>query len=146
MQRISGLVVFLIGLAILWQGSHLGMGTARTPGSGFFPNLVAIGLMVLSLVLVIKGGKDEEEEKRSFSLRATLRILIVFLALMAYSFLLEYLGFLLTSFMLTTYLFWAFGSKKWYMAVAWAATFVVVAYLLFDVVLEANLPKGVLGI
>jgi putative tricarboxylic transport membrane protein len=143
-QRLYGVVVFLIGAAILWQGRHLGMGSLRGPGSGFFPNVVAIGLMVLSLVLIIRGSK--EEEGISFSARAALRILFVFLALIAYSFTLDYLGFLIVSFLLVTYLFRAFGSKKWYMAFAWAFVFVAVAYLLFDTLLEGNLPKGILGV
>jgi hypothetical protein len=105
-------------------------------------------MMILSLFLIISKRKPEEKaEGESFSPKSLIRILIVFAALLAYSFTLEYLGFVLVSFLLMSYLFKAFGgSKKWHVAVLWALISVAIAYLLFDVLLEGNLPRGILGI
>ena len=116
------------------------MGSLRGPGPGLFPNLVAILMMILSLFLIIPRRKGEGE---SFSARSTLRLVIVFIALLAYSFALEYLGFVVVSFLLMTYLFKTFGtSRKWYAAVLWALASVGMTYLLFEVLLEGNLPQG----
>jgi putative tricarboxylic transport membrane protein len=142
MDRICGLVTFFLGAGILWQGSSLGMGSLRVPGPGFFPNLVAFLMMILSLFLVIPKSKGEFPSDRF-----TIHVVIVFVVLLAYSFALEYLGFVVVSFLLMIYLFRAFGgSRKWYVAVLWALALVGMTYLLFEVLLEGNLPKGVFGI
>jgi putative tricarboxylic transport membrane protein len=144
MERICGFVTFFLGTGILWQGRHLGMGSLRGPGPGFFPNLVAILMMILSLFLIIPKRKGEGE---SFPTQFTIRVVIVFVVLLAYSFTLEYLGFVVVSFLLMAYLFRAFGgSHRWYGAVLWALASVGMTYLLFEVLLEGNLPKGVFGI
>jgi putative tricarboxylic transport membrane protein len=146
MDRIYGFVTFFLGAGILWQGRHLGIGSLREPGPGFFPNLVAILMMILSLFLIIPKRKGGEEGK-SFSAQFTIRVVIVLVALLAYSFALEYLGFVVVSFLLMAYLFRAFGgSRRWYGAVLWALASVGMTYLLFEVLLEGNLPKGVFGV
>jgi hypothetical protein len=142
MDRICGLVTFFLGEGILWQGRPLEVGSLRVPGPGFFPNLVAILMMILSLFLIIPKRKGE-----SSSARFTIQMVIVFVVLLAYSFALEYLGFVVGSFFLMAYLFMAFGgSRRWYVAVLWALVSVGMTYLLFEVLLEGNLPKGVFGI
>jgi hypothetical protein len=144
MDRICGFFIFFLGIAILWQGRHLEMGSLRGPGPGFFPNLVAILMMVLSLLLMIPRRKGNGE---SVSAKSSSQIFIVFITLLAYSFTLEYLGFVFSSFLLMAYLFKAFGgSKRWGVAVLLASVSVGFAYLLFDVLLKGNLPKGIFGI
>lgn len=144
MDRLYGFFFFFLGMAILWQGRHLEMGNLRGPGSGFFPNLVAILMMILSLFLIIPKRKSEG---KLFFAKSSIHVLIVFVVLLAYSFTLEYLGFIIVSFLLMTYLFKVFGgSKKWRGAVFWALITVVLAYLLFDTLLEGNLPRGILGV
>ena len=144
MDRITGVVVFLLGTGILWQGRRLWMGTLRGPGPGFFPNLVAISMIILSLLLIIPGGKEESKASR-FSANVVIRICIMFVSLVTYSFALEFLGFLITSVLLMTCLFKVFGSLRWRASVLYALISVGASYLLFDVALEGNLPKGVLG-
>jgi putative tricarboxylic transport membrane protein len=144
MDRLYGFFFFFLGMAILWQGRHLEMGNLRGPGSGFFPNIVAVLMVILSLFLIIKRRKGETE---SFSAKSAIQVLIVFVLLLAYSFALEYLGFIIASFLLMAYLFKAFGgSKKWSAAVLYAVISVGLAYLLFDSLLEGNLPRGILGV
>ena len=94
---------------------------------------------------------SEKERRRGkespFQPRSTIRVVIVFVVLLAYSFALEYLGFVVVSFLLMAYLFRAFGgSRRWYVAVLLALTSVGMTYLLFEVLLEGNLPKGVFGV
>ncbi len=142
MDRLYGVVVLLLGASIFWQGRHLGTGSLRGPGPGFFPNLVAILMMVLSLFLIIPKRRGE-----SFSAQSTIRVIIVFVVLLAYSFALQYLGFIIASFLLMAYLFKTFGgSRRWYGAVLWAIASVGTSYLLFEVLLEGNLPRGVFGV
>jgi hypothetical protein len=143
MDRIWGILIFLLGGAILWQGKNLTIGTLRGPGPGFFPNLVAALMMILSLFLIIP---KKQEKGESVFPKSAIRVLILFFVLLTYSLGLEHFGFILVSFLLMTYLFKAFSdSQKWHIAVFWALLSVGFAYVLFDVLLESNLPKGILG-
>jgi len=143
-DRLYGFIIFFLGMIIFWQGRYLDVGNLQEPGPGFFPILVAILMMILSLFLIISRRKSEG---KFFFAKPSIHVLIVFVVLLAYSFTLEYLGFIIVSFLLMTYLFKAFGgSKKWRGAVLWALASVVLAYLLFNVLLEGNLPRGILGV
>jgi putative tricarboxylic transport membrane protein len=145
MDRIVGIVIFLIGAGIFWQGKRLWMGTLRGPGPGFFPNLVSILIMILALFLIIPKVKGKSEGG-VFTLNATIRIAIILAALVAYSFALEPLGFLATSFLLMACLFRVYGNLRWPVAILYSLIGVVASYLLFEVALEGNLPKGVIPI
>jgi len=143
-NRLSGLVVFLLGFAIFWQGRSLSIGTLHAPGPGFFPALVALALVVLSVALMMGGGKKEgEEDALSFS--AIVRMLLLFASLVAYFLLLEYLGFVIVSFLLMFFLFCWVGRQRWYLAFSSAVVCIGLAYLLFEVLLKSNLPRGVFG-
>ena len=145
MDRISGGVVLCLAAAILWQGKHLAIGNLRAPGPGFFPNLIAVILIILSLILLIAG--DKKADKSPLIVRQSgRRLLPVFLALLGYFFLLEFLGFVVTSFLFMAVLFMTVTIQKWYRALLWAFVTTGFAYLIFEVLLKSNLPKGVLGI
>jgi putative tricarboxylic transport membrane protein len=70
---------------------------------------------------------------------------IVFVALLVYFFFLESLGFIVVSFLLMTFLFVVMASQKWHIALLQAFIFVGLAYLLFEILLKSQLPKGVFG-
>lgn len=143
-DRISGLVVFLLAFGIFWQGRGLSIGSLHAPGAGFFPALIAAVLVVLSLCLVIRGGKREDEED-AVSATSIIRMLMVFVALVGYFLLLEYLGFVIVSFLLMLFLFLWVGRQKWYIAFLSAVLCIALAYVLFEILLKSNLPRGVFG-
>ena len=144
MERKSGLVVFFLAVVILWQGRGLSFGGLHAPGPGFFPTLVAAVLVILSLFLIIPGGKGVKQES-PLSASSFIRMLIVFVALVGYFFFLEYLGFVIISFLLMAFLFLWVARQKWYFAFSSAVICIGLAYILFDVLLKSNLPRGVFG-
>jgi putative tricarboxylic transport membrane protein len=143
-DRISGLIVFFLGIVILWQGRSLSIGTLRAPGSGFFPMLLAVTLMILSLLLVIPRARKEAGQS-SFSAQHLGRVSMLFVALLVYFAFLEYLGFVIMSFLLMAFCFIRVARQKWYTALFWAFVSIGLAYLLFDILLKSSLPRGVFG-
>jgi putative tricarboxylic transport membrane protein len=144
MEKVCGLVVFCLGLAIIWQGRGLSFGTLSAPGPGFFPFLLAGVLIVLS-VPVFFMGQAKEGEDRFFTATGLRRVGSVFLALIAYYVLLERLGFLPVSFLLMAFLFAFIAKYVWHKALVCAFLSTGLAYLLFEILLKSNLPKGALG-
>jgi hypothetical protein len=72
-------------------------------------------------------------------------MLVVFLALLAYFLLLEYLGFVTVSFLFMAFLFFWVARQKWYVALSSAGICTVLAYILFEVLLKSSFPRGVFG-
>ena len=152
-ERIYGIVFLGLGFAILWQGRSLTIGSFRSPGSGLFPALMAVVILILALILIIFPPKEAAAKPTECAtkidtartLRSVLRIALVFAALLAYAFLLEYLGFVTVSFVLMVLLFVAFGSESYWRAILKAVLFTGLAYALFELLLKSNLPRGPLG-
>jgi putative tricarboxylic transport membrane protein len=144
MDRISGIVVLLLGAAILWQGRHLTTGSLRSPGPGFFPFLLAAVMIILALFLIVP-GKKKESARESSAFPSIGRVSIVFIALLVYFFFLESLGFVIVSFFLMAFLFIVMASQKWHLALLQSFIFVGLAYVLFEVLLKSQIPRGVMG-
>ncbi len=146
MERVYGIVVFCLALAILWDGRKLIFGTFRSPGSGMFPDLIAGLMLFLSLLLILFPKKlGGGSAGPSFSKGPMGRLLLVFAALFLYAILLESLGFVIVSFFLTILLFAVFGFQSYTGTVLKAFISTGLAYVLFEVLLKSNLPRGILG-
>ncbi len=145
MDRLYGIVVLGLGIGILWDGRDLSIGTLRSPGSGLFPDLMAVIMILLALVLIFLPQKKEKENNQTVSAKSIARLSAVFLAMVLYSFFLESLGFLIVSFLLTMLLFIAFGSQSYWKAIMRAAVFTGLAYTIFEVLFKSNLPRGIFG-
>ncbi len=141
MERLSGIVIFALGIAILWEGRTLTFGSLRNPGSGMFPCLIAIMMLVLSAILIALPPKTESQGQR-ISGMVLVRICSVFAALVLYALFLETLGFLVVSLLLSMFLFAVFDSRKYWIAVVRAFVLTGLAYVLFDLLLKSNLPRG----
>ena len=144
MDRVYGFVILGIGIGILWEGRSLSIGSLRNPGSGMFPALIAVAMVILSSMLILFPQK-KDGDRPLVSAKSLLRLSAVFLAMMLYALFLESLGFLIVSLLLTTLLFIAFGSQSYWKAIFRAIVFTALAYTVFEVLFKSNLPRGLLG-
>jgi putative tricarboxylic transport membrane protein len=145
MERISSLIVFVIGLLITWQASKLRLGGFHKPGPGLFPLILGLILILLSLILLIQSKGRPGSRSFSFG-ESPKRIVMVYGSLLAYVAILEYAGFLLSSFLLIFFLFVVLGEYTVKRAALTALAATAVAYVLFDVLLKSPLPKSLIGV
>jgi putative tricarboxylic transport membrane protein len=143
MERVNGLIIFLFGLVIFWQGRALEIGGLHQPGPGFFPKLIACVLIILSFPIFL--GRKTESDEELFSASRLGRVVTVLGALIGYFLLLEFLGFALSSFCLMGFCFLFIGRQRWYAGLFWAFVTTGLAYVLFQILLKSELPKGVFG-
>jgi len=145
-NRIIGFVVFFVGAWILWEGRRLPMGSLGSPGPRFFPVILAVMLMFLSLFLIAKKGEKDVAEGSFFSWPVILRrVAPVYGALIGYFLLLEHLGFVVVGLLLMIFLFGRFSSLKWYLAFAAALISIGLSSLFFGTLLKSYIPRGVFG-
>jgi len=149
LNKMSALFCFFLGIAVLMKGVYLGLKTNLEIGPGFFPFVAGGILAFLSVVLVIQSFIDPgiSEYKKSFWINShgLKRVFFTLLAISAYPLILDRLGFLLTTFFLLFFLFRMIARLKWRVVVAGGTLTTVIAYLIFEIWLKANLPQGYLG-
>lgn len=124
-----------------------GLGTFRYPGPGFFPFLVGLVLLFLSIGMIGTAMKERAKslnfkEWPSFHKNVSATLLVLF----AYAFTLEPLGYVLGSFLLFIYLFKFPAGKRWWVSFVLSVLVVSITYYFFGVLLKTQFPKGILNI
>ena len=61
---IASVLLIIIGIAVIIWAFRLQVGTLLRPLAGFFPLLVGVAVIVLSLVLLSRGGSGAEKRPR----------------------------------------------------------------------------------
>jgi putative tricarboxylic transport membrane protein len=146
MDRITGSIIAFLGIGILWEGGHLTRGTLGHPGPGFFPTLLATLLIILSLFLIIPKGKKEEGGEVFPPWSTIYRQLIpIYAALLAFTGLLDFVGFILLTLLLMFFLFVKISYLKWYTAMLAAFVSTGVIYFIFGLILKSSFPIGLLS-
>jgi putative tricarboxylic transport membrane protein len=144
---VSGVILLALSMGTFFESRKLEIGALSSAQTGFFPFILSVLLAVLSLILLGQALKGKNEGtipawvgkggwKR---LGLTLGILFFF----AVSF--EYLGYLISTFLLIFILVKAFGNRKWWVAVFFALLSAFGSYLIFGILLKTPLPPGIPG-
>ncbi len=141
----GGLFWLLMAIFVSVMGVKFGLGTLGYPGPGFFPFLVGLILFCFSFGIIIIAFKEKAKgpgftEWPFFGKKVFATLAILF----AYSFSLEYLGFIIGSSLLMFYLFKVPGAQKWWLSATATVVTIALAYYFFVVLLKAQLPKGLL--
>lgn len=147
---LSSVVWIVMGILFVVGSLPLGlMKKGGIPGSGFLPFLSGLALVFLSLFVLIPAlGQKEKAASREafFPERDSFRkLLFAVCALFAFGAVMEYVGFFFTTFFFVFFVTWVMEPKGWRIFSVLSLIAAVTSYLLFVVLLEVQLPKGLLG-
>jgi len=122
-----------------------GIGTFRSPSSGFFPFWLGVVLVVLTLALAIMNLFQEERGKITDLWKGTKwgQVILFMILILIYSILLNTLGYLITTFLLILMLFCIGERKGVWIKIAIAVVVVLASHIIFCYWLKVNLPQGV---
>ncbi len=144
----SGSFLLVLGLIIIEESLRLHIGTPQEPGAGFYPMLTGIVIAGLSLLLLTTCLWSVRRKKARPSGPAKpvrlKKMALAVGALLAYTFTLETLGFLLTTFFLMIFMLRVVEPLKWKVVLLTASLTASGCYLLFEVFLQAQMPAGLL--
>lgn len=151
-DRFGGLFWFVVGVGICIGSMNLNLGTLHKPGAGFVPFLTGIVLGVLGLILtwstfskaLSEGEEGEKGSKKIIVAFTQKRFVFALLALFGYAFLLEPIGFFITTFLFLLLSFKLTEAKKWVMPLVLSVSAVIISYLIFSVWLQLQFPRGIL--
>jgi putative tricarboxylic transport membrane protein len=142
-DRWIGFLFALFSLYVCVESVRLGLGTYQQPGAGFVPFCAGVILGVLSLALIFLAFV--RDAKKAETWHNPDRILMVFLAILGFTLLLEWLGFILSALLLIWFLLKVVERRGWSFSVGVALLVAGASYVVFDVWLRAQLPAGILG-
>ena len=146
---------FLVGLSVIVcvASIKIGIGTLGNPGSGFMPFIAALFFGLLSLFQLGKlylrkksrlntiniqtgeVGRDDESKNK---------IILVIVALSAYTVIMLKIGYLISTFFLMIFLLRIGSSTKWRFVFISSLVITLLSYLIFDRWLSCRFPAGIL--
>jgi hypothetical protein len=128
------------------ESYRLGLSTANRPGPGFFPFVAAAGMGLLAIFRLAGSTRKSltDDLELGFANDAGL-VLYVIAGMIAYAFLLDLLGFPLCTFLLIAFYLKVIAARSWGAALSYAAVVALASHAFFDLLLRAELPRGVLG-
>lgn len=150
-ELIGGLFWLVLALGYVFESLRQGLMLRGVPGPGFLPFLCGVILAVMSGSIVVKAIiKRHSDEKdggiQPFDVAGLVRIIIAVTALFGYSFLIEHLGFAVTTFLFMLVTLRIMEPKSWKFTIGVSFIVSVISFVLFVLLLEVPLPKSPLGI
>ena len=143
--------IFLALILIVFYGVSTTFGgmTISTDiiGPQGFPQMiivVSIVLLVINTVSIVKktknGNKKEKKERNDEGVKAMLSCIALFAA---YIFTMNYLGFLISTFVFSIVTIWALGYREKVKGIAFVIILTLVITLVFGKVFFVSLPRGI---
>jgi len=147
-DRVSGIFWFLFSVFVSIESYRLGLGTLHQPGPGFLSFWTSVAMGIISIGVLARAWTPMEAGERKspiFGKENLLKIPFVLLSLFLYAFFMEVLGFIPVTLLLFIFLLGMIERKKWRLTIFVSIVVTGISYLLFEVWLKAQLPKGLLG-
>ncbi len=136
----------LLSLYLAIESHRLGLSTGNRPGPGFFPFGAAAAIAILSAFRLVKNFRRRAAAEVAESAGSEAHLVLgVIAGMVAYVFLLDVLGFLLCTFLLVAFYLKVIAARAWRVSASFAAAVALGSHLFFDVLLNAQLPRGLLG-
>ena len=148
-DRLFAGILLLLGLYIVWNALDYGYMRGTTPGPGFFPLWIGLGLTILSAINVIRSVTGAEKLDATFDAAGLYKALSIFAAIAMFILLTPLIGMLIGTALLIPVI--AFVLRpRWTLRfaatiAAIALVFPVACHYLFAVYLQVPLVEGPLG-
>jgi len=149
-DRWSSLVWLGIAIFICIHSLRLSLGTFRNPGPGFLSFCAALIVGVLALVVHLQSRRipasGEKIKPLWMDKSRGRKMVLTVLALLGYAVIMNYLGFLVSTFFFLVFLLRVIEPQRWPVALLGPLAASAAFFCLFELGLKSQLPKGPFGI
>ncbi len=147
-DRIS--MLFLVGVAfvICFESTRMGVGSLSDPGIGLVPMGCGLILGILGLIGFAGTRGKEEKERVGFWHKGVSwgKMVSVLTSLVGYAFLLDILGFSLTTLIWTGFMFRGLAKMKWPVTLLASVIATLACSLVFEYYLGIRFPRGIFSL
>ena len=136
-----------VGIVTTFSSTRYSLGSFSDPGPGALPFLLGVVFILLALIYLVKSAllRAPPDPARSFKIGAGWRQMAsVIVALLVSAIAFESLGFLITVFLLITVSMLLIEPQRWMLAVFMGLASSLGSYVIFDIWLKVQLPRGIL--
>jgi len=147
-DQVSSGAFLLIGAAICLGSIRYNIGSLSEPDSGLMPFLIGATISFFSAIGFFQAtmqNRRGEGWNKLFEGFLWPKVLIVLASLLGYVMLIKLLGFFITAALFIGFLLRAVVPHRWPVVILGAFLTALCSYLIFEVWLMAQLPKGPLG-
>jgi len=147
-DQVTGIIILAFSLAVMEGSRRLPPSGTFGPGAGFLPFWLGALMAVLSVMLIVTANRRPGTAPRDplFSNPWVLApVLFTVGGLAAYILLLERMGFLLATALLSAFLLGVVERETWSKSVLVAVLNSVALYVIFRLVLGVSLPRNAFG-
>ncbi len=147
-NRISALFFLAFSIFVCQQSVVIGVGTLSQPGAGLLAFGAGVGIGLLALWFLVRSFTSKERSTESVPGESALskgRFLLICLSLFGYAVAAKWLGFLLSTFVFSIFIFYMTAPQKWWRTLIKAALITIGNHLFFVEWLGLNLPTGFFG-
>ncbi|HSB68946.1 MAG TPA: tripartite tricarboxylate transporter TctB family protein [Candidatus Methylomirabilis sp.] len=147
-DQITGVIVLIFSLVVIEGARRMPPSGTFGPGAGFLPFWLGAAMAVLAIILLVNASREPAHVSGRSPFpkgRRLLPILATVGALGGFILLLEILGFLLATALLTAFLLRVVEREGWWISVGVGLANAAGLYVVFQVLLGVSLPKTVFG-
>jgi putative tricarboxylic transport membrane protein len=141
----SALFWVAVGIMACYGATRLGLGSVAEPGAGFIFFWSGLILVILSFIVLVDSVRSSEDTVHEMGEMKWAKIALVLMSLLLYAFFLERLGFVLTTFVLLSFLLGWIERTNWVRSLEVASAAALASYAIFELWLKIRLPKGIFG-
>jgi len=141
LDKIFSIILCMISAVVYYSASQFDMSYIGDTGLGpdFFPKVVSVILIVLSILIFISSGKDKKTEKNP-NVKYTLITIVIFAV---YIVLIGKIGYLVSTILFSFAIISLLKKDSIVLKVVYSIIFPVGLYLLFTYAFKVSLPTGI---
>ena len=141
----SAIFWLAVGILVCYGATRLGLGSVTEPGAGFIFFWSGLILVILSLIVLADSVRGAEDAVQGMGEMNWAKITLVLLSLLLYALFLERLGFVITTFVLLSFLLGWIEGTNWWRSLVVASAAALACFAIFELWLKIRLPKGIFG-
>ncbi|MGD1833077.1 MAG: tripartite tricarboxylate transporter TctB family protein [Sphaerochaetaceae bacterium] len=140
-SRILSVSAIILGLYVIVAASQFPEGADGVPGPGFFPVILGIMIILLSVLQLFNTRKDKDDDTK-FMNEGTRRVLISCAIIIGYLVGMEVLGFIISTPIFLFSIMWYFSVRKISTLISIPLVSTGILYFVFLKFLSVSLPTG----
>jgi hypothetical protein len=144
LETMFDFILTALGAIIVGVSLSYGFGTLRAPGPGLYPFFIGAVIVLLSLILLVKGSRAKQGSSL-FSRKTAVTFVLMIVTFWLWIVVMPFFGYVIVTFLVGYALAKIMRLEGWLKPLIISAVTAFFIYLLFDVWLYIDLPKGLLG-